>query len=210
MNKKLFLGIAFTLAVLFLFSCSALDKESGYVPCSFCEDESRASYGYCFYNNQCIYMSQYNCDNSYGSFYTSQSSCNNNNFGYIRSSSSSLGSSPDLFIGSSSSSSITIIKRTFTDYRDYKTYEYTDIGSQRWMAQNLNYNGGSSSSVGSCYDNSEKNCDTYGRLFDWATAMALDATYNSSSWGSAITGYQGICPYGWHIPSRMDNANELC
>jgi len=48
-------------------------------------------------------------------------------------------------------------------------------------------------------------CDTYGRLYNWATAMALPSSCNSSSCSSQIgTKHQGICPIGWHIPSVED------
>jgi uncharacterized protein (TIGR02145 family) len=53
-----------------------------------------------------------------------------------------------------------------------------------------------------CYDNDPANCTKYGRLYDWATAMALPASCNSSSCVSQIKAkHQGVCPTGWHIPS---------
>jgi len=80
------------------------------------------------------------------------------------------------------------------------------IGSQIWTAKNLNckVNG----SV--CYDNQESNCQKYGRLYSWATAMALppkcDTIYTSNAECAIKTPYhQGICPAGWHIPSNADS-----
>jgi uncharacterized protein (TIGR02145 family) len=80
---------------------------------------------------------------------------------------------------------------------DEQTYKTVVIGEQTWMAENLNY---SSSSIFSIPG-------TYGRLYDWATAMALPhhLSCNSSSCSSHVSAkHQGICPDGWHIPSNAD------
>ena len=77
-----------------------------------------------------------------------------------------------------------------------ETYETVVIGKQTWFKRNLNYG------TRYCYDNLEVNCDKYGGLYEWATAMALPASCNSSSCSSRIGAkHQGICPDGWHIPS---------
>jgi uncharacterized protein (TIGR02145 family) len=90
-------------------------------------------------------------------------------------------------------------KAQFCDERDGKRYVYVKIDAQTWMAENLNYN--ASGSV--CYDNSEANCTTYGRLYDWATAMALPSSCNTNTC-TIYENHQGICSEGWHIPSYSD------
>jgi len=66
---------------------------------------------------------------------------------------------------------------------------------------NLNYN--ASGSV--CNNNEPSNCTTYGRLYNWATAMGLHYSCNSSTCSGQINPkHKGICPTDWHIPSDAD------
>jgi len=84
---------------------------------------------------------------------------------------------------------------TFTDSRDGKTYRTVVIGTQTWMAENLNFD--ASGSV--CHGNEQSNCDIYGRLYDWTTVMNGAASSSASP-----SGVRGICPAGWHVPSDAE------
>jgi len=79
---------------------------------------------------------------------------------------------------------------------DGETYKTVVIGTQTWMARNLNYNGS-----GKCYPNAD--CDAYGRLYKWAAAMALPSSCNSSTCEADLK-HKGICPDDWHIPSDAE------
>jgi uncharacterized protein (TIGR02145 family) len=87
-----------------------------------------------------------------------------------------------------------------------KIYNTVLIGSQCWMKENLNVgtklqgkpgfvistNNGTIEKY--CYNNLESNCTTYGGMYQWNEAMAY----------STIPGSQGICPDGWHIPTKAE------
>jgi uncharacterized protein (TIGR02145 family) len=133
-----------------------------------------------------------------------------NSSSVVKSSSSSVKiSSSSVVVSSSgvklqSSSSVAACSNTYEtntvkDCRDNQTYKIVVIGTQTWMAENLNYAVDSSW----CYDSSADNCTKYGRFYQWASAMGLSATYNSTSASGVIsTPQQGVCPAGWHIPTN--------
>ena len=92
---------------------------------------------------------------------------------------------------------------TLVDSRDSQQYPTVQIGSQCWMAKNINYDDGCSSNTWvsntdtrwcGCYNNNTSNCTTYGKLYQWSAAMA----------GASTEGAQGICPSGWHVPRSAE------
>jgi len=93
-----------------------------------------------------------------------------------------------------------VVNGMFTDSRDGTPYRVVTIGSQTWMAENLNYQTANSW----CYNNSADSCAKYGRLYDWSAAMGISTSYNSSKWNGSDENHQGICPGGWHIPSDQE------
>jgi len=91
------------------------------------------------------------------------------------------------------------------DPRDGRSYRTVKIGTQVWMAENLNYRNmkGRSDTVGECPLNSIDSCSKYGRLYSWADAMGVASNYNSTLL-NAMLPLQGICPEGWHVPSEVE------
>mgnify|MGYP001575280427 CR=1 FL=1 len=112
---------------------------------------------------------------------------------------------------------------TLVDSRDSKTYTTVTIGTQCWMAANLNvgtmitsctngyagvcttggdtvqnqtgYSGTTCGSIQKyCYSDTEANCTANGGLYQWNQTMC----------GSTTAGVQGICPTGWHVPTDAE------
>jgi uncharacterized protein (TIGR02145 family) len=90
------------------------------------------------------------------------------------------------------------------DERDGKEYRIITIGSQTWMAENLNYDAGSEQSW--CFLFLEENCEKYGRLYTWDAVMGnLPKDTNGYVAKEYIEQpHQGICPSGWHVPSDSE------
>ena len=68
-----------------------------------------------------------------------------------------------------------------TDKRDNQVYNLVTVGGKLWMAQDLNYAYASSE----CYNETESNCQTNGRLYNFNAA-------------------QKVCPTGWRLPNREE------
>ena len=115
--------------------------------------------------------------------------------------SSSSGNEP----GSSSVDSGEPVFGELTDARDGRVYKTVKLGSQEWMAENLNY-----AAEGSlCYEDDEKNCEKYGRLYNWE--IALDTSnrgcgdnFSGCRLRSDFHPREGICPDGWHVPEHAE------
>lgn len=84
--------------------------------------------------------------------------------------------------------------------QDYNTVQ---IGDQCWFKENLNIGTQISKYVTMsdngviekyCYGDLTENCDIYGALYQWDEIMKYDT----------FPGIQGICPQGWHIPTRQE------
>ncbi|HNY32102.1 MAG TPA: FISUMP domain-containing protein [Fibrobacteria bacterium] len=86
------------------------------------------------------------------------------------------------------------------DSRDGQVYRTITLGSQIWMAENLNFKVDSSASALGSVDSAAK----YGRLYQWTAAMGLPASNNATSWGGSDVKRRGVCPVGWHIPSNQE------
>ena len=75
-----------------------------------------------------------------------------------------------------------VLTHNFTDPRDNQSYPVVNIGSQVWMAANLNYE----ISDSYCSKNRlETYCAKYGRIYSWESA-------------------KNACPAGWHLPSKVE------
>lgn len=120
----------------------------------------------------------------------------------------------------SSSSEVKISYGTMTDSRDGQTYKTVTIGTQTWMAENLNYaytevpfkyKDYTSDSTSWCYKNDAANCAKYGRLYTWAVAMDSVGEWSTNGKGcgfekecSPTYPVRGICPKGWHLPTNVE------
>ena len=89
------------------------------------------------------------------------------------------------------------------DDRDGQAYNTIQIGTQCWMAENLNVGAMLLASYAMtdnaiiekyCNNNSTDSCAVYGGLYQWDELMQYTTQQGS----------QGICPAGWHVPSDAE------
>lgn len=103
------------------------------------------------------------------------------------------------------------------DERDGQTYKTVKIGSQWWMAENLNYAylqpTASEDSSSFCYNNLPENCEKYGRLYLWSAMMDSAGVFpeNTKTKGcgrgvecKGAASVRGVCPKGWHVPDSSE------
>ena len=92
---------------------------------------------------------------------------------------------------------------TMTDIRDNTQYPTVKIGTQCWMAANLNYGTAIASTLMQrdncvpekyCFNDNPANCISYGGLYQWDELMQ----YNNTA------AEQGFCPPAWHVPSENE------
>jgi uncharacterized protein (TIGR02145 family) len=91
----------------------------------------------------------------------------------------------------------------FTDVRDNMTYPTVHLGTQCWMAADLNHGTvipstsmqrDNCTSEKYCYNDILANCATYGGLYQWDELMQYDESVS----------IQGLCPPEWHVPTEND------
>jgi uncharacterized protein (TIGR02145 family) len=108
------------------------------------------------------------------------------------------------------SQSITVIAplsfncgNNLTDIRDNKSYPTVVIGTQCWMAANLDYGSSLSATLTQrdnctpekfCYNDIPANCTSAGGLYQWDEIMQY----------SNVQASQGLCPPEWHVPTENE------
>lgn len=104
-----------------------------------------------------------------------------------------------------------VIRKAVADI-DGNIYDAVQIDNQVWMAENLRTTRyadgtaipkGNSTSTSTIYryapNANEGYVPFYGYLYNWPAVM-----HGASSSSANPSGVQGICPQGWHVPSRAE------
>ena len=97
---------------------------------------------------------------------------------------------------------------TMTDPRDGKVYRTVVVDGVTWMAENLNFGDSANYPVLKqnmlCYNYKEEYCDIMGALYNRAAAMNDERCAFQKSCNLGDGPIQGICPDGWHVPSKSE------
>jgi uncharacterized protein (TIGR02145 family) len=100
-------------------------------------------------------------------------------------------------------SPILLCGTNLTDPRDNHIYPTVQIGTQCWLASNLDFGTTLSSAQDQrdncvaekyCYNDNPINCTNQGGLYQWDELMLFDE----------IPSTQGFCPPGWYIPTENE------
>ena len=96
--------------------------------------------------------------------------------------------------------------------KDGNKYDAIKIGDHTWMTENLRstkYADGTDIPMGTSPNGNtgyrynpngdEKNVKTHGYLYNWTAAMNGEGSSNTNP-----SHVQGVCPKGWHIPSKAE------
>ena len=130
-------------------------------------------------------------------------------------SSSSVRDLSKLVVGCKTETKDECVYGELLDERDGQTYKTVKMGTQWWMAENLNYAllqpTADLDSSSFCYNDSLENCEIYGRLYLKSAAMDSAGTWSD---GGLNCGFysecspkepvRGVCPEGWHLPNDDD------
>lgn len=97
------------------------------------------------------------------------------------------------------------------DERDGQVYKTVIIGTQIWMAENLNYYYNSGTARSACYSGSASNCELYGRLYQWSAVVDSAGIFSTTGMGcghgkqcNITQSVRGVCPKGWHVPDTTE------